>query len=103
MGAVPNPADDDYQNERVMLRNYGEQPVPLSGWKIGDSRDTYWVLTDEDGTVGPGQTVTVRRRGRPMGLNNQGEDTIKLVSPGGQTVDQESYGNASSGAVFTFE
>jgi len=103
VGAIPNPADDDYQNEQVMLKNYGTQPVPLSGWKMGDARDTYWGLTDEDGTVGPGQTVTVRRRGRPMALNNQGGDTIKLVSPGGETIDQKSYGNASSGAVFTFE
>lgn len=62
----------------------------------------HWVLTDQDGTVAPGQTVIVVRRGRPMALRNTG-DSIVLINPSGQAVDTKSYGSASSGRLFTFE
>jgi len=102
VAAVPNPVGDDTQDEEVHLRNIGTQPVPLAGWKIGDSTGSdFWILNSQDGVIQPSATLIVRRKARPMALNNTG-DAIVLVNPNGTMVDQKSYGNASSGHVFTF-
>ncbi len=104
VAALPNPVGDDAQDEEVHLRNTGTQAVALTGWKIGDSTGTsFWTLQAADGTIQPGATVVVRRKGRPMSLNNTGGDTIVLVNPSGATVDQKAYsGDAASGQLFTF-
>ena len=104
VAALPNPDTNDADDEEVHLRNTGTQPVPLTGWKIGDSTGTrFWVLNDADRTVQPGDTVIVRRQRRNMALNNSGGDRIVLINPAGDTVDEESYGNAPSGRLFRFE
>jgi len=103
VGAVPNPVTDDAQDEEVRVKNTGSQPVSLDGWKLGDSTGVdFWILASQDGVIQPGMTVVVRRKGRPMALNNSGGDTIVLINPTGTVVDQKSYGNAPSGKVFTF-
>jgi hypothetical protein len=100
--AIPNPVSDDAQDEEVRIENTSGLAVPLAGWRIGDSAGTnFWTLEVQDGTVQPGATVIIRRRGRPMSLNNTG-DSIVLVNPTGVTVDQKVYGNASSGQLFMF-
>jgi endonuclease/exonuclease/phosphatase family metal-dependent hydrolase len=100
--AIPNPVGNDVQDEEVRLHNAGGQAVPLAGWKIGDSTGTsFWKLESADGTVQAGTTIVIRRNGRAMSLNNNG-DTIVLVNPAGVTVDQKTYGDAPSGLVFTF-
>ncbi len=103
VAALPNPVTDDTQDEEVHLHNASAAAAPLAGWKIGDSGTSFWVLASADGTVQPGATVIVRRKGRPMSLNNTGGDAIVLVNPAGTTVDQKSYsGNAASGQLFNF-
>lgn len=103
VAAEPNPSGDDVQFEKVHLRNTGTEDVTLAGWKIGDADGMkFWVLDDNDGTVVPGQSVIIVRRSTPMSLKNTG-DSIVLISPAGQTVDTQAYGNAPSGKVFQFE
>jgi endonuclease/exonuclease/phosphatase family metal-dependent hydrolase len=101
VGAVPNPVGPDEQDEEVRLKNTGTQPVPLAGWKIGDSDSTFWILNAADGTVQPGATISVKRLGRMMSLNNSG-DTIVLVHPTFGPIDQRIYGPVTSGQVLTF-
>ncbi len=103
VGAMPNPPGADEPDERVLLRNNGNQSVTLTGWRIGDSSgDHFWPLDAADGNVNPGQTVTVLRRNRNMSLNNTGGDSVVLINPAGDTVDRETYGEAASGQIFTF-
>jgi hypothetical protein len=90
------------QDEEVHIENTSGQTVPLTGWRIGDATgNSFWILQASDGTVQPSSTIVIRRRGRPMSLNNTG-DSIVLVDPTGTTVDQKIYGNASSGQLITF-
>jgi hypothetical protein len=101
--AIPNPVGNDVQDEEVHLENTSGHAVALAGWKIGDSTGTsFWTLQASDGTVQPGATVIVRRKGRPMALNNVGGDSVVLVNPSGTVVEQKAYGNAGSGQLFTF-
>lgn len=101
VSALPNPAGDDVQDEEVHVRNPGGGNISLTNWKITDAGGTqFWNLTASDGSVGTG-TKTIKRNGRPMSLNNDG-DTIVLISPSGAVVDRKSYGNAGSGVVIHF-
>lgn len=99
--AMPNPSGKESQFEAVHLRNMGEAPVSLTGWRVADSRGAVWTLDGTDGTASAGGTVVVLRRGRPMGLNNEG-DTIVLLRPDGSICDTESYGDAGSDVVIQF-
>ncbi len=94
----------DRQNEEVRLHNPGTEAVSLVGWRIGDSSGTsFWNLTATDGSVGPGETARIIRRRRRMALNNTG-DTVSLVNPAGDIVDQRSYdGPVASGQVIELD
>jgi hypothetical protein len=94
VAVLPNPHGDDAQLEEVHTANGGATATPLTGWRITNAaRQQDWTLTAQDGTVAPGQTVIVVRRGRPMSLRNTG-DSVVLLNPTGETADTKSYGNA---------
>ncbi len=103
VAALPNPHGDDRELEEVHVTNSGTIAVSLPGWRITNAEGQQsWMLTAQDGTVAPGQTMIVVRRGRSMSLRNSG-DSIVLINPSGQIVDTRSYGNAPSGKLFRFE
>lgn len=106
---ISNPTleGNDGAEEWVELHNPGSEPVDLAGWRIedgagGDTIDslvvppnghaviagrsvqftaTVPVFRPKDGTIGGG-------------LNNGG-DVIRLVDPGGVTIDQLTFGSGS--------
>lgn len=86
---LPNPPGDESINEAVTLKNLGTTPASLAGWKLQDLAKKAWVL-DSVGTIGPGESKTIQRRGQPMALNNGG-DTIDLVDPQGVIVQTVTY------------
>jgi len=89
--------------ESVRITNRSNTAIPLDGWRIGDSTATgFWPLTAADGSVSPGQSVTVIRTTRPMSLNNNG-DTIRLLNPAGDVIDTETYPGAASGELIVFD
>jgi hypothetical protein len=95
---IPNPAGDDSLNEQIVLRNDGALPVLLDGWIVRDLAQNTWRL---DGvTADANATVTIKRAGQRMSMNNAG-DTIELVSPGGSVVQTVTYGPAAPGQVVT--
>jgi hypothetical protein len=96
---LPNPVGEDLQNEAVSLTNAGASTVDLSGWQLRDESGNAWTII---GLVGPGQSVTVRRSGQPMSLNNSG-DEIELINKAGVVVDTITYGRATEGAVVSPE
>jgi hypothetical protein len=84
---------NDAVNEEIRLRNSGSAPVDISGWQLRDLAGNIWLL---GGTIAPGQTVTGRRNGQVMSLNNDG-DVIELVTAAGTVVDTVRYGSAAEG------
>ena len=90
---VPNPAGDEVQNETVTIANDAGAAIDIRQWQLRDATGNVWRL---DGSVSSGQSLTIRRLGQPMSLNNNG-DLIELVDGGGRVIDRVTYGRASEG------
>ena len=74
---LPNPDGIDHSAEQVTLQNLGAGSVSLVGWKVIDGSGGEAVLS---GSIAAGATLTVTLD-RPAMLNNNGGDTVRLVSP----------------------
>jgi hypothetical protein len=101
---VPDPAGDDFTEERATLVNAGTSPVNLVGWKLRDLADNSWPL-DGLGVLGAGKQATIKRNAvpnsaTPMTLNNGG-DTVELVAPDGTVVQTIEYGRVQADEVVT--
>lgn len=96
---LPNPPGDENQNEEATLKNFGNQPVKPTGWKLRDLSGRTWSL-DGLGTLQPGDEKTIKRRNQPMAMNNSG-DTIDLVNPAGEVVQTVTYSQAEEGETVT--
>lgn len=90
---LPNPVGDDNQLEEVTLRNKGAAAAALAGWTLHDRSGLIWAL---DGSIAPGQSRTFRRDGRPMSLNNTG-DEIVLLDAGRVAQDRFGYSSSTEG------
>jgi competence protein ComEC len=95
---LPNPdggAAVERLEEEVTLRNDSDGTVSLIGWTLIDTSTRIWSLSAA-GDVEPGQSVTIRRGGMAMALNNSG-DHIYLRDPNANTVDEYSYASSTEG------
>jgi beta-lactamase superfamily II metal-dependent hydrolase len=92
---LPDPVGADLEREEVTLRNRGTAAVDLAGWMLRDESGRVWPLTDL-GLLAPGGTITALRRGRPMSLDNDG-DEIVLLGTAGQVLDRFRYAGSSPG------
>jgi len=87
---LPDPTDGpDRQREAVTIRNPGSTPVSLATWLLRDLDGRVWLLPAH-GLVAPGQSMTIRREGMAMSLENDG-DTVELLDPAGRVVDALTY------------
>lgn len=94
---LPNPVGEDRELEQVTLRNDGTGSVSLAGWTLADAGGRVWAL-GAAGTVEPGATITVTRRGMPMNLNNDG-DRVRLRDPDGAVVCEFTYETSREGVL----
>ncbi len=92
-----NPVGPDTEFEEVSLRNKGASPVSMVGWTLRDESGRIWTLVSL-GTIGPGQSVTIRRNGMPMSLNNS-KDEITLLNASVESLDQFSYAGSKEGVL----
>lgn len=92
---LPDPAGNDFLEERITLKNTGTSAVKLTSWKVRDLADNSWPL-DGLGTLAAGAQASVKRNGQQMGLNNGG-DTVELVAPDGTVVQTVDYKRVASG------
>lgn len=97
---LPDPDGDDRQLEWVRLSNDSEKKVDLSGWTLSNDQGKTWKLDDQK-AIEPGENRTVQRQGQSMGLRNQG-DTVSLIDPKGETVDQIHYAAVRKGQQLEF-
>lgn len=99
--ALPNPDGGDTGNEQVTLRNDGDEPISLAGWKLMDRNgDEAWL----EGEIAPGETFTLTLDAGEMPLSNSG-DSISLVDLAGNVVHEVSYskGQINSGEAIEFD
>lgn len=91
---IPNPAGDDFQNERITIQNLSSVGISLKGWKVRDLSENVWPL-DNAGLLASQQQATVMRAGADMSLNNAG-DRIELVAPDGRVVQVVEYDSVTT-------
>ncbi|ATB51245.1 putative Ig domain-containing protein [Corallococcus macrosporus] len=103
----------DVHYEFIEVYNAGSTTADLSGWSLSDSAMVRHVfapgLTLAPGRVfvvfggvrgfQPGTPSTVAASSGGLGLNNDG-DVVRLLAPGGDTVDEMSYGGTFDGISF---
>ena len=80
---LPDPTGDDAQDEEVVLHNRSTGAVALAGWLLRDASGKVWALAGA-GTLAAGQSVTIRRGGMPMSLNNGGDEIVLLDAAGAE-------------------
>jgi beta-lactamase superfamily II metal-dependent hydrolase len=96
---VPNPVGDDRALEEVELRSNAGSTVDLVGWFLRDASGRVWTLSSLD-QVAAGASVTIKRAGMAMSLDNGG-DTIELLDSLGAVVDRMTYGQTAEGIRVT--
>ncbi len=90
----PNPAGSDQEGEFIELKNIGDQPVDVAGWKLGDnSQHRYTLKAGDSGglIIAPGGFLTVSRRESGLALNNTGNEAVKLFWPNSVLTDEIGY------------
>ena len=92
---LPNPEGSDRINEEVKLRNGSGSAVSMTGWTLEDESGRIWALVSL-GSINPGQSVTIRRNGMPMSLDNGG-DKISLFNASHKLVDRFEYTGSQQG------
>jgi competence protein ComEC len=94
---LPNPIGEDRQLEEVTLMNKGAIPISMENWYLQDKEGRVWSLVSL-GTINSNQSVTVRRNGMAMNLNNNWDD-VYLYDPNHTLIDQFSYTDTQQGVV----
>ena len=103
-GIHADAAGDDAENpndEYVVLRNVGDEPLDLSGWTVGDEAGHVYEFPDGT-TLGPGATLTLHTGdGEDTGSDvywaasgpvwNNGGDTVTVRTADGAVVVERSY------------
>lgn len=92
---LPDPIGSDRELEEVELKNSSDTAIDLAGWFLRDASGRVWSLAAVGG-IPASTTRSVVRAGMAMSLNNAA-DTIELVSPIGNVVDQLSYSGVRPG------
>lgn len=91
---LPNP--DDNEEEFIELKNTGDQTVDLNGWQIQDASENKYNI--ESGTSIEKYLVITNS----VSLNNSG-DTIKLIQPDGNVLDEVAFASADKGKSYSFK
>lgn len=85
----PNPKGVDTEKEFIEVKNSSTQDVDISGWKIGDSSKTRYVIPVD--VMRPGDRRVYYRKETKISLNNSGSDSVKLFTVFGALADSVTY------------
>ncbi len=95
---LPDPTDGrDREREAVTLRNDGSGEVTFGGWYLQDRSGRIWSLGTLD-DLPSGQSVTIRRLGMAMSLNNDRDEIVLVDSEDGER-DRFPYTGSSPGVT----
>jgi beta-lactamase superfamily II metal-dependent hydrolase len=92
---LPNPAGSDTDAEEVVIKNKGAVPTSITGWRLQDRSGLTWPFVG-DVTLAASESRTLRRNGRPMSLNNGG-DEIALIDAAEVVRDRFEYTTSTEG------
>ena len=99
---APGNDNENLNDEYLVFRNEGEQPLDLGGWTVGDAAGHDYTVPDGF-ALGANETVTLRTGdgentgetlywGAGSAVWNNGDDTVVVETAGGETVLEYTYG-----------
>lgn len=101
---LPNPEGSDTEGEFMELKNIGNDSVDLSGWQLGDSSSTRYVISSDDFSstmIKKDEFFVIEREISGIALNNTGGDQVILYNPNEEEVFSLIYsGSAPEGSSY---
>ncbi|MCR4280654.1 MAG: lamin tail domain-containing protein, partial [Candidatus Komeilibacteria bacterium] len=94
---LPDPDGDDGVGEFVEIHNYSHLPANLEGWILQDESQKKHIFS---GTLAAGEYLSLPRSKTGLALNNSDGDTVYLLSPANEVIDQVSYTKAVAGKSY---
>lgn len=94
----PNPDTKDDAGEWIELYNYSASAIQLAGMVLDDNEGGSKPFNLE-GVLESGQLILLHKETTKLELNND-QETIRLISIGGQMIDSYSYTNASQNTTY---
>lgn len=91
----PNTSGDDLVEEFVELQNIGTEAAPLKNWSLVDASGKTFVIADSI-VLPPGEFYVLNRSTSKLSLNNDA-DTVILLSPDAEEVDEVAYTKTQDG------
>ena len=95
-----NPLADDNYKESLIIKNFGNKPANLKGWKISNSDNLYWEL-DKISKLLPCETTTLMSL-HEDGFKNSG-DTLKLIDDNNMLIQVVSWESLHDGEPIFIE
>lgn len=86
---LPNPKENESENEYIELYNYGDESIDISYWTVRDSSGSEYVF-DKGTFLFPKNYLAVYRKILGFSLNNT-KESIVLEDVSGYTVDSMTY------------
>lgn len=92
------PAPEKGQTEWIEIHNLEKQTIALDGWRIEDASGRKFIFPAA-ASLAAGGYLQLSKSTTHISLNNDG-DTIILLAPNGETVDETEYGSAATGEAW---
>lgn len=94
----PNTTNSDEEEEYIEVSNMGDESVDLLGWSIEDASGESYTIS-ESRMIDDSESVRLWREQTNIALNNDG-DTLELIAPDNEVVDEVTYMDAQKGARY---
>lgn len=98
----PRPSQEGKESEFVEIYNFGENPVDIRFWSLGDNTTTNRYTFPNQSVLMPREYRVVYGREAPFTLNDQGKETVYLFDPAGFIVESMSYEKPTQDFSFIF-
>lgn len=90
---LPNPAGEDQDHEKIVLRNLTPQPVALANWILEDKKGQQFTFSSK--SLNSGEARVFDQNFFNLNLNNQ-DEVLKLYAPRGNLIDQIEWQEAAN-------
>jgi hypothetical protein len=94
----PNTDGIDAEHEFIEIENAGNESLDLFGVTLGDNASDWTV--ERHYQLDPGEVVAFSRTDFGFALNNSGQETVRLLSPTGDLLDEITYESAPQACAF---
>lgn len=97
----PRPSQEGKESEFVEIYNFGENPVDISFWSLGDETKNRYTFPNQS-VLMPREYRVVYGREASFALNDQGKETVYLFDSAGFVVESMSYEKPTQDFSFIF-